>query len=405
MPTLVDLAGFEDQVLTANATTTMNPKLWDTVANNGAGTVTYVTGRGGVGKAVKFDLDGVNQCRLARNLTTAGTMMVASFYVQLLRLPSAQTSRIFHMSSDLVGLIGIGTDGALRASFGSGTGIVTSIGPTITVDGRFHLIDVKFDTSPATHTVDWYVDGVAQSQGSAGGVAASNMTLWSVGSNTTTHDAAFIVDDVVISTTSGDFPMGRHSVFSVVPNDDNAASVYGTNVMEQGNGTDLSSSNKGYQYLDEWPPTTGTNNADSVTQSATGTGNFVDVEFENAPAWAVSTLWGVRGIVAHQSDGTAANNGTTRIVDSAAATLTDVFPNADMSETSAHYTARMITAPGGGWTITNFNGVRGRVGLSSDASPSPEWLALMLQAATPDNPIGYPFSRIPRRRSLIRSNL
>jgi len=192
--------------------------------------------------------------------------------------------------------------------------------------------------------------------------------------------------------------MGGHAVFAVLPNDDNAASVYGTNTMEQGNGTDLSSSNKGYQYIDEWPPTTGTNNADSITQATSSATSFVDVEFQDAPAWVTSALWGVTAVVAHQSDATGANSGISRIVNSSGTTLTDIY-SGDMSETSAHYTRRLITAPAGGWLIdsTHFNGVRGRVGFGTLQPGDPEWLALMLQCATPDQPKAMP---IPRRDRL-----
>lgn len=385
MPTLVDGDGFEHQVITSNATATMNPKLWDSLT----GTPTFVTGRDGVGKAMRIAAS-ATAVQVTRNLTTAGTMLVVSFYFKCSAAPTGATLRIFRATADGVGLIGIKTDGNLTATYATGTGIVTPTGVAV-CDGLWHRVDARFNSSPATHTVEWSVDGVAQTNGSSGLVAASNFTSWSIGTNIATSTGTADIDDVAISATSGDHPLGDHICFSVVPTTDNAASVYGTNVMEQGDGTDLSSSNQGAQYLDEWAPTTGTNNADSVTQAATGTGNFVDVEFANAPSYASSTLWGVVGIVAHQSDGTTANNGTSRIVDSSATTLTDIY-SGDMSETSAHYTRRVITAPAGGWSVSNFNGCRGRVGLSSNSATDPEWLALMLTAITPD---GIPGSATP----------
>lgn len=385
MPSPVDLENFAHQTKVVNATATMNPKLWDTVQDAGT-PLSFVTGRAGVGKALRVTLDGVNASRVVRNLVTPGTLLVASFDIRLISIPTGASARVFHAFADTFGVISINTSGQLQGAWTTGT-ITIGTGASI-IDGAWHTVDVRFDSSGTTHTTDWYVDGVLQPQGfSSALVAASNFTLWGVGNNLGTATATFDIGNLVVSQTTGDFPLGRHAVYSIVPNADNAASVYGTNIMEQGDGTDLTASNPAWQYLDEWPPTSPgvANNADTVTQAATGAGNFADVEFENTPNWAAGGAWGVRGLVAHQSDGTLADNGTTRIVDSAGATLTDIYTG-DMSETSAHYTAKMITAPSTGWTQAALDGVRARIGFSSDGSPQPEWLALMLQVAVPMTP-------------------
>src|SRR5262245_34098450 len=142
MPTLTELDGFEHQVKSTNATATLNPALWGVVADTG-NRITFVTGRNGIGTAARFDLDGTNAARMNRNLTTAGTLVVASFYVRWIRTPTSVTTRMFLASSDLVGIIGLNTSGQVLASFGSGTGIVTSTGPTIN-DGAWHRIDARW---------------------------------------------------------------------------------------------------------------------------------------------------------------------------------------------------------------------------------------------------------------------
>jgi hypothetical protein len=193
------------------------------------------------------------------------------------------------------------------------------------------------------------------------------------------------VDDYVLSQTSGDHPIGAHTVFAVVPAAD-GTHVAGTNIMERASdGADIGTITA-WDLLDEWPPTTGLNNADSVTSKASGATNYAEVSFAAAPAYATSTLWGVVGIVAHQSDTIGANTGITRIVSSAGTTLTDIF-SGDMSEITDHYTKKLIAAPSGGWLIdgTHFNGVKARVGFGTLQPGEPEWLALMLQAATPDS--------------------
>lgn len=376
MPTLVDLEGFEHQVAAVNATATMDPALWNTAATTG---LTFATGADGVGKCVHLEPDGTNGCRLVRNLTTPGTLLVGSFKMRLIQNPATIWTRVFHMSADVVSAIGPDTDGTIGAIVATGTKVT---GPSI-ADGLWHRVDFRYNTSPATHTLDWAVDGANQTQATGAGTASSNITTWGAGSNTapnTNHKAE--VDDIVLSQTTGDYPLGPHSVFAVVPDAD-GTHVAGTNVMERASdGTDIGVVTA-WDLLDDWPPTTGINNADSVTSSASGATNYAEVLFSEKPDYAQQTLWAVRGLVAHQSDTTGANTGITRIVDSGGTTLTDIY-SGDMSEITAHYTARLITAPAGGWTVANFQGIKGRVGFGTLQPGAPEWLALMVQAATPD---------------------
>jgi hypothetical protein len=389
VPTLVDLEGFEHQVVVSNATTTMNPKLWDTAANTAQ--ISFVTGRRSNGLAARISPNGAGT-RLLRNYTTAGTLFVFSFYVRIITLPSSgNVVRVFHSTADLLAFIRINSDGTLSA--GVGTGTARTYGTPIN-DGGWHRLDLRYNSSPATHTLDWYVDGNLQTQATGAGVAATNQTSWAVGTNQA-ETATFDVDDVVVSATTGDFPMGDHTVLSVVPNAEGTHNA-GTNIMENaGTGNDINGTTEtAWDKLDEWPPTTGINNADSITSSASGSANYAEVKFQSAPSWATSTLWAVNGIVAHQSDTTGANTGITRIVDSSGTTLSDIF-SGDMSETSAHYTWKIITAPAGGWLIdaTHFNGVKARVGFGTLQPGAPEWLALQLQAATPDQaPLVYTLS-------------
>lgn len=394
MPTLVDIEGFEHQVAKINATATMNPPLWATAATTG---LTFAAGADGIGKCVHLAPDGTNGCRLVRNLTTAGTLVVASFKMRLIQNPTTIWTRVFHLPADIVAAVGPDTDGTIAALVSGGTKVT---GPSI-ADGNWHRVDVRYNTSPATHTLDWAVDGVNQTQATGAGVAASNITQWGVGSNTapsTDHIAE--VDDVVISQTTGDYPLGPHSVFSVVPAAD-GTHVAGTNIMENaGTGNDINGTTEtAWDKLDDWPPTTGINNADSITSSASGATNYVEVTFGTPPAYATSALWAVLGIVAHQSDTTGANTGITRIVNSAGTTLTDIF-SGDMSEITDHYTWKLITPPSGGWLLdaTHFNGIKGRIGFGTLQPGAPEWLALMVSAATPDEPTVAAASAVPRRR-------
>lgn len=375
MPTLVDLEGFDHGVDAANATATMNPALWDISANTTA--ISFVAGRID-GQAIRVAKNNTTTTRVGRNYTTPGTLFVFSFYLRVNTLPTLADARVFAMSADIVAFFMVQTGGTILANVAGGT---APIGPNID-DGQWHLIDGRYNTSPATHTLDWAVDGVAQGQASATGTAASNQDQWSAGGNIAAGDGTYDIDDLVISATTGDYPMATHKVFSVVPAADGTHNA-GTNIMERASdGADIGVVTA-WDLLDEWPPTIGLNNADTVTSSASGAANYAEVIFGPKPDYAQQTLWGVSATVAHQSDTTGANTGISRIVDAAGATLTDIY-SGDMSEITEHYTRRLIAAPTGGWTVNNFAGIRGRVGFGTLQPGAPEWLALMVSAATPD---------------------
>jgi hypothetical protein len=76
--------------------------------------------------------------------------------------------------------------------------------------GVWYRFDVKYDTSGATWTFDWQVDGVVQTQATEGGHSTStgfkrlDMVVFNSAAVTTNYN----VDDVAGSLTSGDYPIG-----------------------------------------------------------------------------------------------------------------------------------------------------------------------------------------------------
>ncbi len=377
MPTPIWIDSFKHKTADTGAGPTAGSELYNSVSRPAG--ISFVDEADGV-VAIQIVEDGVTATNVGRNIAAGNDIIVASFVFNGSAAPSVM-SRCFLLVADLDGRIHLNTDGTIGASCG-GSG---QTGPNV-VDGADHRIDLRYDTTPATHTLDWSVDGTAQTQATGAGVAGSDITAWRIGSNLTAHTLTFKAKHLVLSATSGDHPIGAHTCLGLVPNADGTHSPSpSVQLQRASDGAVFGAGVTAWNLLDEWPATTGTNNADTVTQAALQATEYVEVAFADLPAWATSTLWGVVGVGALQADSTALNNGTTRIVDSAGTTLTDIYAG-DMSQTTAFYKAALITAPGGGWTPTNYNGAKGRVGFSGDATPDPEWLSLMLQVATPDVP-------------------
>ena len=376
MPTLIYADGFHHK--TADGSRfggAADTGLWSAV-NTGGG-ITFGNETYDSGPDIQIVEGGAALANVQRGLAAGIRTLVGSFYFKITSGPSVDGSRLFFTT-------GPANNFKFEVKLSNGTIHVEIVsdgpdGPVVT-DNAIHRVDFRLDTSGTTYTCDWAVDGTAQTQVTAAGQTAADLTAWGIGSSNAAHAMTFRTWHLVLSSTSGDHPIGAHRVLSLVPNADGANRNPGTNVMERASdGADINGVTA-WNLLDEWPATGGVNNADTVTQVAIGTGNFAEVDFENT---GEATIWAVTSVAALQSDGTNTNNGTTRIVDSSNNTLVDVYAGS-MAVATPNYRVILVPDPGGdGWTQAELNGVKARVGFSSDVDSQPEWLALLLQYAVP----------------------
>lgn len=373
MPTPVIIDGFDHRVKDATFWGAASSGLWGLASN--AAQITFDTATKRTGAAsLKVAEDGVTATSLAKAIPAGNRVIVVSIYFRVASAPSVSSRMVVFVGPTNQPQFRIHTDGTIRASADGSATAVT--GPNV-ADGNWHRLDARVDVSTATFRIDWSVDGTAQGQASASGQTAADLTYLRLGSGVATDTLTVWFDDLVASYTSADYPLGAHAVRFLVPNAEgthnNAA-----NIMERASdGADINGTTvTAWDLLDEWPPTTGINSADTVTQAANGTANYVEVQFGDITD---PTVWGVEALAALQSDGTAANNGQTRIRNSAG-TETTVY-SGDMSDTAPRYQRAIVTVPTGGWTQAEVNALRARIGYSSDAAPHPEWLALALQVA------------------------
>jgi hypothetical protein len=363
-PTLVAIEGWEHQIPS-------------TCPSNFAylyAACTYDTGVFNGGSAsLKVVEDGVHVCNAAWQGFAASAARVVSVYFRVTTAPAA-TSNIFESDYNLVNpfYFKVTTGGVLQAVMGAST----VNGPNV-ADSAWHRLDYRALTPNGTHTIDWQVDGAAQTQVALAGQGAENMdTFMYAGSNTTSHNLTFWCDDLLISNTSGDYPIGPHKVLAVLPDAD-GTHVGAADIMV--NETDVDIVTPGYTTAHDLvlsvPPTTG----HRVQQKAINANDYAEVLFADT---AESTVWGVEGFVGVGKSSAASTNGTSRIVDIDGNTLTNIF-SGNHATAGLYYYAAAIAAPGGAWTPTGLNGLKGRMGFSSDVTPNPYWHFLMLQYAVP----------------------
>lgn len=383
MPTLIVVDGFEAAITWA-INSSGGGGLATTVANPSA--FTHDTGIKRSGSySLKCVQDGVNASRISKTIT--GTrMLVGSFYFYSAAAPGT-ASVFFDGASGPRPQFRINTDGTISALFNGGTA-QTKTGSVC--DSTWHRIDFRADTSVTNaFTLDWQVDAVAQTQATRALTAADN-TTFQIGTAGTAPNLTFYVDDLVMSATSGDYPIGEHSVFAIKPSSDGTHNA-GTNTIEDNAGNDIHSVNfPANPLVDNWPPDTSV----YVRQATADTTAYAEVNFANVDA-SMTTFWDAQALVAFTASASTANEGATIVSYDGFSTSTEVYgtPSARTNYTTSTTTALnykvsntstvqgVITRPGGGWTSTELNALQARIGYSNDVTGNPRWHGLIVQYA------------------------
>ena len=324
----------------------------------------------------------------------AGTTgLVARLYVKITSAPASGRAEIVCIptSGNSPRLVIDQADGLWKIITSATPGTVIATGPTYSI-GVWTRIDLKVDVSANPWVVYCEIDGSSFNGTSA--QAAATIIGFGIGQGVTTGPAyTMYADDVIVSTTLGDYPIGPGVVIGLSPNADGTHNA-GTNVMEDASGNDIGAVTA-YNLLDDVPLSAG-GVTDRVQQTANGAGNYAEVQFADL-AVTPSAIHGVIGLLAYQSAATQANTGGCIASADAFATQTTIWGAAgalaDYSESSAFYKSAIIAPPGGSWSTDEVGALRVRLGYSDDANPDPYWLALMFEVAyVPPSGTQYPQS-------------
>jgi hypothetical protein len=284
---------------------------------------------------------------------------------------------------------GVGYDavaGTLVAAYYNVTIQLGTGGISVTT-GTWYFVDVRVNASANPHTIDIQVNGVAATQQTFATAAqtSSAIALGSRNSITVTQDAFF--DDVIISNTVADYPIGNGFVNHFVLTTDTLHNVAGANDFERTlTGTDiLNTTTDSYLLVDEIPfeentPTDFINmvvppNATDYTQNKFGPAPGI-----NTPTTAPRA---VEAMVAIAQAGTGNGNMHIRLNDIGTEgtiyTATTVAGTVGCTYKRAHF----ATQPSGGaWTVSNFNIIKIRFGSPGavDANPDQYFVNAVIEA-------------------------
>lgn len=282
---------------------------------------------------------------------------------------------------------------------GAGAGIA------VTTD-TWYRVDLKL-TYNTTCTVDMQVNGTSATQYTrAGSAAAIPNCYFGVMTLLLGPTADVFIDDLIVSGTSGDYPIGPGGVVGLYPNGDktnsaatptdgNGGHLYSAVTdfgKGSGGGTNLAAQNSESTSWQSLAKPLSTSIATNFIADATGASTEHLVwTLEDLPANAASVN-GVMLVAATHSATNTTNNQSMKIKD-ASNNTSNAWNLLDLSENTITVPVFTFTAaPGGGaWSVSEVNGCLIQWGDSSDVNPDPYLDGVCLEVdyvPTPPRP-GY----------------
>lgn len=385
---------------------------------SGTGSISTTTFRSGLRSLRANPTNGVGGWFLGGSTVPFTRTLVLRFYVRWDSLPTSDACVMFSNSSERPGVYFKQSDSKIYAGHTEATPSFGSTGVTVTT-GVWYQIDVKIVSTANPWTIDVQVNGEACGQ-STKAVAAADLTNLVLGcQQSETFDAFY--DDILISATSGDYPLGSGYVLSYIPNADGTHNVAGAADFKHGTGTTpagadiTNATTTAYQDIDKRPLVTSAAGAETLINliAPPNATDYVEVQFEDSvekvPPRAVEVIIGIN------QAGTGAGNMEVRLNDNdtmgtvytatgvagVAIATGVVFKRAHFANPPSAASAWVLGGLGDG----DFNDLRVRFGSPAavDANPDQYLVEVMIEAEYPN-----PSTRLPliinqaRARAAVR---
>lgn len=315
-------------------------------------------------------------------LLTAGYYYVVRAYIRFDTLPNS-TITLIPFGVFLGNYCGLAWDNATGQIRGWATGPIFSAGGVAPTVGRWYLVDMKIDAHANPWTIDVSIDGVALGQVTKATAASTFNSI--IFGNTTAAIADYFLDDIVVTQTLADFPLGPGHVEPKSPNADGTHSFTAGDFRYGDAGANVATSATDVNtYLDEVPVGSGTLASDSIEQIVARTTAYIEVKF---PTTTTRIPRGLEVLTAHHESGTGNHGQTHKLRDNNGATEDVFYVIANAAGSTSQRFARKCyaTIPGGGaWTNTAFNNLVYRFGFSGDVNPIPKSDGVLLEVEFSD---------------------
>lgn len=309
--------------------------------------------------------------------------LVVRVYVRFATLPS--TTILIAGTSTGFGVYFKQSDSKLYA--GTSTAALGASGFTVTT-GQWYRIDLRVDWGDGVNVkVDAQIDGSVLGQASLANQSPTG--IFQMGDSNVNVTMSAFFDDVMVSLTGGDYPLGAGYVNHFVPTADGTHNVIGSNDFERSlTGTDITNATTdAYALIDDIPLESGTPTDFINLIAPPNATDYVECIFGAAPGINTPTAPPrcANIISAIAAFGTGTNNLTLSI--QSFDQVVQIFSGTVGSTTVIYKTTNWGGDPPGGataWNITpgargNFNELRIRCS-TSDANPDPYFVGTMIEA-------------------------
>lgn len=310
------------------------------------------------------------------SMGTGRQRIIGSFHFRIESFPTGGDTRILSASTTAGGQIfAVTTGGVLTARPADNTGDTVN-GPTLSTS-TWYRVDFDFDTSGTNHSITWSVDGTARTTAvTTDSPGAQDMTNLRIGNTATTHSnsQSLYYDDLVLSYTAGDYPLGEYKVLALSPNEDADLTQVGAGAFVDAAAVAISGANPAWDNL-------GITDGSStrVEQTTAASTGYIEIGFADSAESRAPDA--VQIVGSFRADSTTGCNIEARVNDGG--TIDNWTGLFDPSETLdvQRFKCYATKPSGGAWTLDALNALKVRFGFSSDATPDPWVNGFMLEAA------------------------
>ena len=313
--------------------------------------------------------------------------MVGRFYLYFTTLPNVSVSILMYGDNTSVGpaIVFNVNNSSLFASIGGNGATYGATGVAITA-GVWYRIDFDFNVATASNDFcDVQVDGIACGQATAAGSSAATLLGPKFGFFDAAVTADCYYDDVIISQTGADYPIGAGYVLSYVPDADGTHTATGTNIVKGTIATPVgtaitSATTDAFNWVNGRPLLGGaTDNTRLINQQTLLTTQYAEVDFE--PSAEINAPRAVEVLTADRQAATTVGSFATKLNDNGTEDVIIARTAAAGVITDRYVTKQYATMVGGGaWTLSRFNALKARFGYSGDATPDQDWRGIIIEA-------------------------
>lgn len=389
----------------------------------GTGSFSTTTVRNGARSMRVNPTAGVAYFRSGSGYLPSGTTHVTRVAIRWATLPTSDSMVAIHDYGGSLAGAGFQLSDSKLYSTVKIAGVFTfgATGVSVTTD-TWYYIDIKTVGSVVTGTADIQVNATACGQATGAFASANCADLFLGAQDSETFDAFY--DDVVVSQTAGDYPLGNGYVWAYVPTSDGTHNVASAGDFDRTlTGTDITNSTTdAYLLVDAIPfIATDISAVECITITAPPNAtDYVQCVFGPAPSssTAVDTVHGVEVIGALQTasaGGSPTMDLSLRINDGG--TTGDVFTSSVFYQPStpllkrAHFAVAPSTSTA--WTAAKVNALQARFGSFDAADSAPDGyfgtimaeVAFITIAVTPEQKNWIRTGHVPHMFGSIRHRI